>query len=337
MRTALFLLGTALLAQQAPAPCLDRPEADRPYSRERLLTVVRDQTPARAEYLIRTCGVRTPWTEELAEALKEAGAEDSVVAAIREKAPAPPAPKPPPGPAPGQVKQNPKDGLAYAWIPAGVFTMGCADNHPDCFSSEKPAHRVRITKGFWMGQTEVTVGAYQRYVQATGGSMPEEPSHNPGWRARDLPMNRVTWFEARDYCQWAGVRLPTEAEWEYAARAGTTGQVYGELDAVAWYSANSGSTPRPVGQKRANAWNLHDLLGNLWEWVGDWYAAGEYQSRGNEVADPAGPASGERRSLRGGSWINNPRLVRLSDRFFNAPADRYSFIGFRCVGELPFP
>ncbi len=135
------LFAAALCAQQTPAPCLDRPEADRPYSRERLLNVVRDQTPARAAYLIRTCGIRTPWSEELNQALREAGAEDSVVLAVREKAPEPPPPKPiPAGPKVGDVKVNPKDGLRYAWVPPGTFRMGCSDGDTECFDREKPAH-----------------------------------------------------------------------------------------------------------------------------------------------------------------------------------------------------
>lgn len=365
------LFAAALCAQQAPVPCLDRPEADRPYSRERLLNVVRNQTPARAAYLIRTCGIRTPWSEELNQALREAGAEDSVVLAVREKAPEPPPPPPKPipaGPKVGDVKVNPKDGLRYAWVPPGTFRMGCSDGDTECQADEKPAHAVRITRGFWMGQTEVTVEAYKRYVRATGGSMPPEPKFgdralNAGWGSDGLPMNMVTWNDARDYCQWAGLRLPTEAEWEYAARAGSQAARYGELDEVAWYADNSGdqridsrsvwekeqskyydrlvanaNRPRPVGQKRPNNFQLYDMLGNLWEWVADWYGAGEYGNRSSrEVSDPQGPPGGERRTLRGGSWIDDPRFVRLSGRSSSAPSSRYNNFGFRCIGELRFP
>ena len=365
------LFAAALCAQQTPAPCLDRPEADRPYSRERLLNVVRDQTPARAAYLIRTCGIRTPWSEELNQALREAGAEDSVVLAVREKAPEPPPPPPKPvpaGPKVGDVKVNPKDGLRYAWVPPGTFRMGCSDGDTECDADEKPPHAVRITRGFWMGQTEVTVEAYKRYVRTTGGSMPPEPKFrdralNAGWASDGLPMNVISWNDARDYCQWAGLRLPTEAEWEYAARAGSQAARYGDLDEVAWYADNSGdqridsrrifdqesnqysdrlvanaNRPRPVGQKRPNNFQLYDMLGNVWEWVADWYGASEYANRSSrEVTDPQGPPGGERRTLRGGSWYVYPRVVRLSGRFNLAPPSRNFFYGFRCIGDLPFP
>lgn len=308
------------------------------------------------------------WTEELATALKEAGAEDSVTAAIREVAPVPPVPKPPPSPVAGQIRMNAKDGLPYAWIPSGSFTMGCADGHSDCHSDEKPAHRVRISRGFWMGQTEVTVAAYKRFVAASGGTMPEEPKFNrkrlnAGWQSGNLPMTMVNWHDAQSYCRWAGLRLPTEAEWEYAARAGAAGQTYGDLDAIAWSADNSGNQrlnsrqilsqgesryvdrlsgnenrARPVAQKQANAWRLYDVLGNAWEWVADWHDGWEYGRRGGEAVDPAGPTSGTRETLRGGSWNFNPGLVRLSNRnHFFMPADRSIHVGFRCAGESTFP
>ncbi len=249
---------------------------------------------------------------------------------------------------PGQTRVNPKDGLSYVWIPPGKFMMGCSPGDGECFDDEKPAHEVSITRGFWMGQTPVTEAAYARFARAAGKSVRE--SGNP-----DLPAVNVSWDDAKAYCDWAGMRLPTEAEWEYAARAGTTGPRYGELEAVAWYGDNSGkklldtaklwkddrdnyskvlrengNRVHPVGGKHPNAWGLHDTLGNVWEWVADWH--GNYEAKA--ATDPSGPKEGRYRVLRGGSWADYPRYVRVSDRLRVVPADRGGGIGFRCAGEL---
>jgi formylglycine-generating enzyme required for sulfatase activity len=170
-------LSALLSAQQAPAPCLQDSPANRPYTRVRLLDVVASQTPVRAEYLIRTCGVRVPFTKELEADLKEVGAEPAVIEAVRAAAPqpAPPEPVKPSRPVAGQVVTNPKDGLQYVYIPAGRFRMGCASAADGpCGADETPPHDVILTKGFWMGQTEVTTGAYQRFARATG------PGHAAG-------------------------------------------------------------------------------------------------------------------------------------------------------------
>ena len=122
-------------------------------------------------------------------------------------------------------------------------------------------------------------------------------------------------------------RLPTEAEWEYAARAGTTRARYGELGEIAWYDESSGDRTHPVAHKQANAWGLHDMLGNVWEWTGDWY--GRYPS--GSVTDPQGPAAGLARVNRGGCWGNYARFVRSAYRGYNPPGDRLYDLGFRLV------
>jgi len=238
-----------------------------------------------------------------------------------------PAPVPVSAPAvrqPGDVRINAKDSLPYRWIPptppAG-FQMGCSPGDKQCFPDETP-HTVKLSKGFWLGETEVTQSAYSKMTQG----------NNPSYfKGDDLPVDSVTWSEAKAYCDSIGGRLPTEAEWEWAARAGTTGATYGDLNDVAWYSANSGSKTHPAGKKAPNAWGLQDMLGNVWEWVADWYAP--YPS--GSVIDPTGPTTPtSKRVVRGGAWYDNPRDARVSNRSWLEPAVRFVNFGFRCAVEL---
>jgi formylglycine-generating enzyme required for sulfatase activity len=212
---------------------------------------------------------------------------------------------PPSAPRGGDTRSNAKDGLTYVWIPAGSFTMGCSPGDTECDSDEKPAHAEQIANGFWLGQTEVTQAAWKK---VNGGN----PSY---FKSDQLPVEQVDWAQASDYCRTVGGRLPTEKEWEYAARAGAGSARYGSLDAVAWYPNNSGGTTHPVGLKQANAFGLYDMLGSVWEWTFDDYDAGH-------------------KVMRGGSWYSLTRFVRASVRNRNEPAKRNIFIGFRCVGEF---
>jgi len=261
------------------------------------------------------------------------------------------------GPAAKAARVNPKDGLKYVWIPPGTFMMGCSPEDTECADDEKPPHQVTITKGFWLGQTEVTVGAYKRFTGTTGKAMPTAPpffpgvsndivsrfynipatapDFNPGWSNDAMPIVDVNWDDAQGYCTWAGGRLPTEAEWEYAARAASTEARYGPIDEVAWYDMNSGNKTREVGQKQANGFGLYDMLGNVWEWVNDWYDQNYYQNSPSQ--DPTGPPSGQLRVLRGGSWYSAPGNARVSGRDRYNPGDKYEFNGFRCGGEVFVP
>lgn len=264
------------------------------------------------------------------------------------------------------VRENSKDGLKYAWILPGKFQMGCSSGDDHCRENEKPSHPVKISHGFWMGQTEVTVQAYKRFVQSTRKAMPPEAylsgrPLNSGWKNGAMPIDDVSWYEARDFCVWAGGRLPTEAEWEYAARGGSPQSRYGELDDIAWYGDNSGrnrldstrilkedadsfvnrllkndSRIREVAQKRPNDFGLFDMLGNVWEWMNDTYSDGYYST--SPEMDPPGPAEGPYRSLRGLSFVSDPVTVRVSIRNPTHPPDhRGSSIGFRCVANLKGP
>lgn len=264
----------------------------------------------------------------------------------------------------GPTRENPKEGLRYVWISPGKFMMGCSPGDDQCEAAERPAHQVTITKGFWMGQTEVTIAAYKRFAAEAGKQMPAEPVSsgkqlNPGWRDDGMPIVDVTWLEAQSYCGWAGGRLPTEAEWEYTARAGNTLAHYGNLDEVAWYADNSGNQHldssaiandgqvaymkrlnengndmHHVGLKQANAFGLFDMLGNAWEWVNDWYGRTYYED--SPSRDPTGPAREEMRVMRGGSWSDLPWHVRVSGRTGVFAAYSDNNLGFRCAGDV-FP
>jgi formylglycine-generating enzyme required for sulfatase activity len=149
-------------------------------------------------------------------------------------------------------------------------------------------------------------------------------------------VEEVSWFDADSFCQKIGGRLATEAEWEYAARAGTdTIYICGDdrscLDSIAWYWNNSGETTHPVCQKTPNAWGLCDMTGNVWQWVNDWYNESYYPI--SPVNDPPGPATGSERVLRGGSWQYSPRFARPSVRFKFNPDYRLNYLGFRCTRD----
>ena len=231
----------------------------------------------------------------------------------------------------GAVRENLKDGLKYVWIPPGTFMMGCSPGDDECGGNENPAHQVTITKGFWIGQTPVTVGGYKRFAGATGRQMPPRDLLGQG-SSEHKPIVMVSWDDAQAYCAWEGGRLPTEAEWEYAARGGSTEASYGPIDEVAWYKDNSGDRIHDVGQKRANGFGLYDMLGNVEEWVNDWSDQKYYQ--GSPSQDPQGPGNGQYRVLRGGSWTDRSWDVRVSNRSRGRSDLRVPDVGFRCAAEV---
>ena len=317
---------------------------------------------------------------------------------------------PQPGAAAPAAKAAPTDrlGIAFVRIPAGEFLMGSDESaaalakafpHADPkrlgeFKDEAPVHRVRLTRDFWMGASEVTVGQFREFLRQSGyvpesvrdgtgaygfnpdynppnnqradlfdGRSPRYSWDNPGFPQTDRhPVVNVTWNDAMAMAKWLsereGVtyRLPTEAEWEYAARAGKrtrfpgggdpdvllhTANIFDRETALRWprwrEQAGSGSDgyafTAPVGSFQPNAWGLYDMIGNVWEWCSDWYDENTYAH--SPVNDPQGPAKGTVKVRRGGSWHSWPLYNRVAFRNWNTPSTRYVLVGFRLVREAP--
>ena len=218
-------------------------------------------------------------------------------------------------------------------IPAGEFMMGSPDSEKGIGREERPQHRVRITKGFYMGETEVTQEQYQA-VMVVNSSY---------FKAYNLPVENVSWDDAVEFCRRLSqkegrtYRLPTEAEWEYACRAGSaTRFCYGDRDTslvdYAWYGHNCYDTTHPVGQKKPNAFGLYDMHGNVFEWCNDWDDRDYYSQ--SPVDDPKGPSTGHYRVFRGGSWVDYPDECRVANRQCTSPTARANQLGFRLVLDL---
>jgi len=214
--------------------------------------------------------------------------------------------------------------MKLALIPAGKFTMGEGSDQ----------HEVTLSKPFYMGVMEVTQAQYQA-IMGTNPSF---------FKGAMNPVETVSWDDATEFCKKLSektrqaVRLPAEAEWEYACRAGTaTAFSFGDADSAlgdyAWYSANNGDTTHPVGQKKPNAWGLFDMHGNVWEWCADWF---DKYPKG-AATDPQGPASGTYRVLRGGGWFGDPGFCRSAFRVRSAPVNRDISDGFRVAVSVSAP
>lgn len=231
------------------------------------------------------------------------------------------------------------DSSGMARIPAGEFQMGSAAGNED----EQPAHRVRITQPFEMSKCEISQAQWETVMAdphagpSAGRPTPQgavvgsAPSH---FKGPSLPVDNVSWddiqvflkrLNARDPGQ--RYRLPTEAEWEYACRAGKPDAA--SLEATTWYKQNSDARTQPVAQKQPNAWGLYDMLGNVSEWVQDWYAADYYAQ--SPATNPQGPESGSYRVYRGGCWFDADKYCRPALRRFDFPVSRFYNVGFRVV------
>jgi serine/threonine-protein kinase len=225
---------------------------------------------------------------------------------------------------------NPNDGAEMVWVPAGTFTMGSGDGKKIDNNDETPSHQVYLD-GYWIYKTEVTVGQYKKFCAATGHQMPRAPSW--GWQDTH-PIVNVSWDDAQAYCAWAGVKLPTEAQWEKAAR-GTDGRIYpwgNEFSSSKAWTSESGAThTAPVGSfpDGASPYGCLDMAGNVWEWCQDWYGKDYYAS--SPSSNPTGPGYAEGRVLRGGSWNGNSSFCRCANRNSNDPSFGGYDFGFRCV------
>ncbi|HNR95909.1 MAG TPA: SUMF1/EgtB/PvdO family nonheme iron enzyme [Anaerolineae bacterium] len=262
---------------------------------------------------------------------------------------APQVPQPTGVPKAGATKLLGTTGITLVWVPPGTYWMGAADSDRGASRDEKPRHQVELD-GYWIGQTQVTNAQYQRFIDAGGYSTRSYWSDagwtwktsngvtQPGcwgdskWNGADQPVVEVSWYEAEAYAKWAGGRLPTEAEWEAAARGGPLSKGYtyagsNDVGSVAWYEDNSGGVTHAVKGKAPNELGLYDMSGNVWEWVADWYVGWYYSSTPRK--NPSGPTSGSERVLRGGSWISGPTDVCGTDRATIAPGHRSSIVGFR--------
>ena len=280
---------------------------------------------------------------------------------------------------PWRVKDK-ASGIEMLLVPPGKFVMGMSPGPRDItFYDEKPAHEVTITKAFYLGRTEVTQGQWMKVMgenpskfqdgsrekliakyiaegltkeAAQEKAVKEIPN---GWVQENNPVETVSWDDCQKFCAKTGMKLPTEAQWEYACRAGVRKPTYGELDQIAWHRGNSDSTTHPVAKKAPNALGFYDMIGNVWEWTNDWYERDYYKSCADGVVDPTGPAQSELRArvlpgaiqldgsrrpvraqselvarvLRGGSWNSNSNICRASIRNLFAPGGQDAFVGCR--------
>jgi sulfatase modifying factor 1 len=226
------------------------------------------------------------------------------------------------------------NGVEFVNIPAGTFTMGSPSNEVDR-SSDEQQHQVTLS-AFKMSKNEITFTQYDAFCDATGGTKPDDS----GWGRGNRPVINVTWYDAKAFADWMGCRLPTEAEWEYACRAGTTTPFNSGNNLTTNQANYDGNNPyngnptgvylgktQSVGSYPSNAWGLNDMHGNVWEWCSDWY---DNYGTGSQT-NPTGPSSGSHRVYRGGGWFYSARYCRSSLRDFGYPSSGFNGLGFRLV------
>lgn len=228
--------------------------------------------------------------------------------------------------------RDPVTGMDFVWVSGGCYQMGCGPWQSECDDDEKPVHEVCVD-GFWMGKTEVTQQQWEEI-------MDDNPSRNASLfkNTDNFPVERVSWNNTQDFIKklsrqsGKSYRLPTEAEWEYAARSGAREEKYAggsDFDAVAWHNGNSGKSTHPVAQKNPNGLGLYDMSGNVWEWCQDRYDEKYY---GNSPrSNPLGSSTCPFRVIRGGSWYHDPKSVRSTNRGGRDSGDSGDYIGFRLV------
>ena len=232
------------------------------------------------------------------------------------------------GPAASTVWTEPQTGMEFVWVPTGCFNMGSSNES----ETEQPVHKVCL-KGFWMGRYEVTQAQYQQIM----GNNPSQ------FRGSNNPVEQVNWDDAKGFAEEMSsrtgtkVRLPSEAEWEYACNAGGAHEIYcgpgRKSDRLGWDDGNSGQRTHPVGQLAANDWGLYDMSGNVWEWTEDCWN----DSYNGAPADGSAWQSGDcsRRVIRSGSWNDYPTDLRAANRYEFESGFRYDNYGFRVVTTLP--
>ncbi|MCE9618475.1 MAG: formylglycine-generating enzyme family protein [Planctomycetes bacterium] len=254
---------------------------------------------------------------------------------------------------PWRVKDK-ASGIEMLLVPPGKFMMGAspgddesaemekflAEKYPEYKYTEHPAHEVTITKPFYLGRTEVTQDQWRKVMLNNPSKFlisDKMKSDSASLKKKDqelvLPVEQVSWDDCQKFCEKTGLRLPTEAQWEYACRAGNPKSRYGEIESIAWSEENAADRTHPVGLKASNALGFQDMIGNVWEWCSDWYQGDYYSACASGVVDPAGPEKGEWNGhvLRGGSWDSRSVGCRASMRRYFAPTLTVNYLGFRAA------